>query len=227
VKLDNVRRDDWILAGLALLLVIDLLFLPWFSITVGFITFDSTATGSPDGWLGVLAVIALLALIADLAIEQLSPATQVPAVGGGRASTRLVLVGAAALFVALKFLFHIHFSLFGFGFWAAVVLTAALVFFALQAHQAAVGGLARPGAGAGAAGAGAARGAGAGGAGGVGAPGAGGGSPGAAPGAAPSPGGPGGAPSPGGAPEPPARPGEAGTGPGSVGPPGSSGPPPA
>ena len=45
----------------------------------------------------------------------------------------------AALFVALKFLFHIHFSLFGFGFWAALVLTVALVYFALQARNSGVG----------------------------------------------------------------------------------------
>ena len=34
MKFDSVSRDDWILAGLALLLIIDLLFLPWFSASV-------------------------------------------------------------------------------------------------------------------------------------------------------------------------------------------------
>jgi hypothetical protein len=34
----------------------------------------------------------------------------------------------AAGFLALKFIFHVHFSYFGFGFWAAVVLTAGLVY---------------------------------------------------------------------------------------------------
>ena len=48
--------------------------------------------------------------------------------------TRLALAGICALFVALKFLFHIHFSLFGFGFWGAVVLTAGLVVLARKAH---------------------------------------------------------------------------------------------
>ena len=33
MKFDSVSRDDWILAGVALLLIIDLLFLPWFSIS--------------------------------------------------------------------------------------------------------------------------------------------------------------------------------------------------
>jgi len=134
-----MSRDDWIIGGLALLLVIDLLFLPWFSITVGVgafsISASSTATGSPDGWLGVLAVIALIVLLIDLGVERLSPQTQMPMVGGSRTSTRLMLAGLAAVFVVLKFLFHIHFNYFGFGFWAAVVLTVALVFAALRASR--------------------------------------------------------------------------------------------
>ncbi len=52
--------------------------------------------------------------------------------------------------MALKFLFHIHFSLFGFGFWAAVVLTAALVFLTVRAHGAAAPVISHPGSSAGA-----------------------------------------------------------------------------
>ncbi len=135
MKLDNVTRDDWLLAGVALLLVIDLLFLPWFSVSFGPLSVTSTATGAPDGWLGVLAVLSALALVADLGIERLSPQTRLPAVRDSRTTTRLLLAGVTALFVVLKFLFHVHFSLFGFGFWLAVVLTAALVVFALRAQR--------------------------------------------------------------------------------------------
>jgi hypothetical protein len=137
MNLNSVTRDDWIMAGLALLLVIDLLFLPWFSISLASIaSVDLSATDAPDGWLGFLAVLAALAVIVDLAIERLSPQTQIPAIQASRTTTRLVLAGLAAAFVALKFLFHIHFSYFGFGFYAAVVLAAALVYFAVQARRA-------------------------------------------------------------------------------------------
>jgi hypothetical protein len=139
MNLENVNRDDWIVAGLALLLIVDLLFLPWFSISANAgpisLSVSFTATEAPDGWLGVLAVLAALALIADLAIERLAPQTQLPAIQGSRGTTRLVLAALAAGFVALKFLFHIHFSLFGFGFYAAVVLAAALVYVSLQARR--------------------------------------------------------------------------------------------
>jgi hypothetical protein len=138
VRLESVSREDGILGGLALLLIIDLLGLPWFTVSLGVFSASTTATGAPDGWLGILAVLAALALIADLGVERLSPATHVPMLGGSRAQTRFVLAAAAAVFVALKFLFHIHFSLFGFGFYAAVVLAGGLVFFARQASAARV-----------------------------------------------------------------------------------------
>ncbi len=134
MTLDNVKRDDWILGGVAILLVIDLLFLPWFDVSLGPISVTSTAMGAPDGWLGVLAVLALLALIADLAVERLSPRTRVPALAGSRTTTRLALGALAALFVGLKFLFNVHFSLFGLGFWGAVVLSAALLVLASRAR---------------------------------------------------------------------------------------------
>jgi hypothetical protein len=79
------------------------------------------------GWLGVLAVLAAVAAIVDLGIERLAPAVTVPSIRGSRSETRLILAGVAALLIALKFLFHIHFSLFGFGFYAAVVLAVGFV----------------------------------------------------------------------------------------------------
>jgi hypothetical protein len=141
MDVSKFTREDLILAGVALLLAIDLLFLPWFDVSVSFGAFHvsatSTATGAPDGWLGVLAVLTLVALVADLAIDRLgNGSVEVPAIGSSRATTRLVLAVVAAGFVVLKFLFHIHFSLFGIGFWAAVVLTAALVVVAARARDA-------------------------------------------------------------------------------------------
>ena len=141
MNLDNVSRDDWIVGGLALLLAIDLLFFPWFhvSVTIGPVTAsaDSTATGDPDGWLGILAVISALLVLVDLAIERLSPQTEIPAISGSRTMTRFVLAVAAAFFMALKFLFHIHFSYFAWGFYVIVVVTVAFVYFAAQARMAA------------------------------------------------------------------------------------------
>lgn len=139
VDLTKVRRDDWILAGVALVLAIDLLVFPWFDISVGPFSATFAATGTPDGFIGILALLCTIALIADLAIERFSPQTQLPAVNNSREQTRFVLAAIAAVFLALKFVFNIHFSEFGFGFWAALVLIIALVYFTLQARNAGVG----------------------------------------------------------------------------------------
>jgi hypothetical protein len=142
VNFNDFKRDDWIVAGVALLLLIDLLFLPWFSFSFGPLTFTTTATGSLDGWTAILAVLACLLIIIDIAVERLSPSTTVPTIGSGRTHTRFVLAAIAAGFVALKFVLHIHFSFFAFGFYAGVVLAIALVVVARRA--ATEGGIYRP-----------------------------------------------------------------------------------
>jgi hypothetical protein len=135
VDLTKVRRDDWILAGVALVLAIDLLFFPWFDISVGPFSVSTTATGAPDGFFGVLALLVTIALIADLAVERLSPQTRLPALGGSRGSTRFALAVATAVLLAVKFILNIHFDLFSWGFYLAVLLTVALVFLTLQARR--------------------------------------------------------------------------------------------
>jgi hypothetical protein len=136
MDLKAITRDDWILSAVALLLFIDLLFLPWFSFSAGPFHFTTTATGSFDGWTAVISVLACVAIIVDLAVERLSPGTTVPNIGGSRTMTRLVLAGIAAGFVALKFVLHIHFSDFGFAFYAAIVLCVALIVIARRATAA-------------------------------------------------------------------------------------------
>jgi hypothetical protein len=135
MPLDKLSREDLMLGGAALVLVISLLFFPWFSISIGPFTATSSGTGEPDGWLGILGMLAALAVLVDLAIERFSPQTSLPALGGTRASTRFVLAAAAAVFVVLKFLFHInHFSDLGWGFWLSAIAAGALVYFALKAR---------------------------------------------------------------------------------------------
>ncbi len=142
---ENVRRGEWLVGGLALLLVLDLLILAWFSfggtVTVGSTSISLngslTATDAPDGWLGFLAVISSVLIILDLVIEQASPQTSVPAIGGSRANTRFVLALATGLFMGLKFIFHLgSFSNLGIGFWIGAVLVIALIYFAYQARNA-------------------------------------------------------------------------------------------
>lgn len=134
MSLEKLSRDDWIIGGVALLTVISLLFFPWFSFSSGSFSFTLSGTSSPDGWLGVLAVLCALGVAVDLVIERLVPEAQIPALSGSRTTTRFYLAVATAVFVALKFLFHIHFSLFGWGFYLSVVLVAGLVYLTMKAR---------------------------------------------------------------------------------------------
>lgn len=136
LHLERLSRQDWVLGTVAVLLILDLLILPWFSfgatISVGSTTVaiggSATAVDAPDAWLGVLALLASAFLVADLGFERLSPQTQVPSIASNRETTRFVLACAAAGLIAFKFLLHIgRFGELALGFWMAVLLVAALV----------------------------------------------------------------------------------------------------
>lgn len=133
MNLNNVSRDDWIVGGLALLLVIALLFFPWISVSIGPFTATSAGTGAPDGIFGILALLLAIALLADLGIERLSPETQLPSLGDGRLFTRMVLAVAALVCVVLKFVLHT--SNVGWGFWVTVIVAIALVVVTVRARQ--------------------------------------------------------------------------------------------
>jgi hypothetical protein len=128
----DFKRDDWLVIGLALVLVIDLLLLPWFSFSELGISSSLSATSAPDGWAGILAFLLFLVVGIDLVIERASPQTTLPNIAGSRTATRWWLTVAAAVFVALKFVTNIHFSDFGFGFYLAVILTAGLLYTTFQ-----------------------------------------------------------------------------------------------
>jgi hypothetical protein len=136
LHLEQLSREDWVLGTLAVLLILDLLVLPWFSfgatITIGSGTLaiggSATAVDAPDAFLGVLALLSCAFLVADLGFERLSPETRVPSIASDRATTRYVLACVAAGLITLKFLFHIgRFGELALGFWLAVLLVAALV----------------------------------------------------------------------------------------------------
>jgi hypothetical protein len=144
LHLERLSREDWILAVVAALLVLDLLVLPWFSfgatINVGSATVSIggslTAVDAPDAWLGVLAVLSSAFLIADLGFERLSPETRLPSIASDRETTRYILACVAAGLIVLKFLLHIgKFGELALGFWLGVLLVAALVALTRRARQ--------------------------------------------------------------------------------------------
>ncbi len=130
MSVQNVSRDTWIISGLALLLAISLLVFPWYHISLGPFSADAAATSSPYAIWGILALIGAIALLAYLAVEQASPQTQLPTIGGTREMTLLAIAGVTALFLVIKFFAHI--GDFGWGFFLIIVIALALGYFLLQ-----------------------------------------------------------------------------------------------
>jgi hypothetical protein len=145
LHLERLSREDWILGTLAVLVILDLLVLPWFSfgatISVGSATVSIggslTAVDAPDAFLGVLALLSCAFLVADLGFERLSPQTRLPSIAADRETTRYILACIAAVLIGLKFLFHLgRFGELALGFWLAVLLVAGLVAMTRRLRQA-------------------------------------------------------------------------------------------
>jgi len=144
--LERLSREDWMIIGVAGLLVLDLLVLPWFSfgatITVGATTLSiggsASAVDAPDAWLGVLALMASAFLLADLASERLSPQTRLPTVARDRVAGRYAIACTIAGLLAFKFVLHLgRFGELALGFWTALLLAAALLALTRRARMAA------------------------------------------------------------------------------------------
>jgi hypothetical protein len=139
--LQRISVQEWVIAGLAVVLAIVLVSLDWFSVdvTIGGITVSvtATATDGPDGWAGVLAVAFALAVVGDVLLSNVPGGPELPRIGYTREHTRVVLAGIAAGFVALKFILHIKLTLdwAGSGFFVGVALSVALVLAAIYARD--------------------------------------------------------------------------------------------
>jgi hypothetical protein len=133
VDLSKLSRDDLIVGGGGILLVIDLLFLPWYHVSLGLVSVSAAATSAPDGFWGVLALLLTIAIVADLALAEFSPQTQLPTTQLGRPMTRCVAAGIVILFLLIKLVSHT--SYLGIGVYLAFILAIAVVAGAYRSAQ--------------------------------------------------------------------------------------------
>jgi hypothetical protein len=148
----SARQDEGILAGLALLVVVALLEFPWFDFSYTpvvpthsipglarpiYPTTTATATQSPDGWLGALAVAIALVLLLELGLRSLRPELGLPR-AQSRDTTRVVLASLVLALLGLKFVLHVDFTgyqSFAWGFYADGAAVAALLAIAVSARR--------------------------------------------------------------------------------------------
>lgn len=124
MDLAKLSREDLIGGGLALFLVVDLLFLPWYSVDAFGLTISLSATSAPYAFWGILALLADVAFIADLALDRFGT-VRVPVIGTSRATTRTALAGATLGFMAIKFVLETNSV--GIGCWLGLIAAIALV----------------------------------------------------------------------------------------------------
>jgi hypothetical protein len=128
----GVTRDDWIVGGLGLLLLIVLLALPWWhrapAASGAIVSESRPAVQAPYAWAAIIAVLALIALVVDLGMQRFLPDVKVPTLRDGR-TMRLIYAVVAAVFLVLKFLLHP--SNLGFGVIVALIVGVLLLYSAL------------------------------------------------------------------------------------------------
>ena len=131
---DDRATASWILGGLALLQAIFLLTVPWFHVTGGpifyrfFGTFSITHTAIqfPDGWAAVISAIAAGAVVLDVAVQRIRARAGDTSGSAIHAHAQAMLAIVAVAFTAVKFLEHINFTYFAWGFYVIAATSVAL-----------------------------------------------------------------------------------------------------
>ena len=112
----KLRREDWMVLGGGIVLIIGLFVFSWYSVDGA----TAAATSAPYAIWGILALIVTIVIVADYALALFSPQTVLPTTKYGRDLTR---VGACALLLLLLFIkFLAHVGWFGWGFFVDIIL---------------------------------------------------------------------------------------------------------
>jgi len=112
----KLRREDWMVLGGGVLLIIGLFAFAWYDID----GFTAAATSSPYAIWGILALIVTIVIVADYALALFSPQTELPTTRYGRDLTRVGACALLILFLLIKFISHV--GSFGWGFFIDVIL---------------------------------------------------------------------------------------------------------
>lgn len=107
MDLSRLGRDNRLVGVGGVLLIVDLLFLPWLHSSVALlgaqISLSARATAAPGALWGVLALLLTIAVVVDLALAEFRPGTQVPTTQLGRAMTRCALAALVVFFLLMKY----------------------------------------------------------------------------------------------------------------------------
>ena len=126
MDLDKLTLSDKIIAGTGIVLIIDLLFLPWHSVDIGFASFTRSGVESPNSFWGVLALLLTIAVVAVTLLRVFKPDTKLPDLPVSW--DRAIFFGAAAVLVLLLLKLFLEMDSLGFGAWLGILLAAGLTY---------------------------------------------------------------------------------------------------
>jgi len=134
-----MRTPDWILGGCALVLIIDLLFLPWHKIDFDFGpllgsagSVKRTAVQSPNAFWGWLALLLAIAVLAVVIIRRLTT-VKLPEIPISWADATFYGAIAALAFLVLKLI--VETSSLGYGSYLGILLAAGMVYGGFEARK--------------------------------------------------------------------------------------------
>lgn len=126
MDLDKLSLSDKIIAGTGIVLIIDLLFLPWHSIDLGVTTWTRTGIESPNSFWGVLALLLTIAVVAVTLLRVLKPETSLPDLPVSW--DRAIFFAAAATLGLLVLKLILETDELGIGAWLGLLLAAGMTY---------------------------------------------------------------------------------------------------
>lgn len=140
MDLDKLSLSDKIIAGTGILLVIDLLFLPWHDIDLGIVSVTRSGVESPNSFWGILALLLAIAVVAVTLLRVFKPETKLPDLPV--TIDRALFFGTAAVLALLVIKLIAETDYLGFGAWLGLLLAAGMTYggyLKFQADQASTG----------------------------------------------------------------------------------------
>lgn len=127
MDLTKLSLSDKIIGGAGIVLIIDLLFLPWHDIDFGFGgSITRTAIEDPNAFWGILALLLTIAVVAVVAVRVFKPETKLPDLPVSWDQAIFFASAAVAALLLLKLL--VETSELGFGAFLGIILAGGMAY---------------------------------------------------------------------------------------------------
>ena len=125
MDLSKLTLGEKIIGGAGIVLIITLLFFPWHSVDTGFGTFTRSATESPNGFWGILALLLTIVTVVAVLVRKLS-STKLPDLPV--AWNQAIFYACIAILVLLAIKLFAETEALGFGCYLSILLAAGMTY---------------------------------------------------------------------------------------------------